>query len=204
MAYTGAEAVHSDTLQRFAEAFAPSGFSPHAFYPCYGLAESTLMVSGGKRFARPVVLSLEADALRRRQVRPVAPETANARVLVGCGENVPEQTLAIVDPQSRIRVAPDQIGEIWVSGPSVASGYWNNPEATQIAFQARLADTSEGPFLRTGDLGFVHDEELYIVGRLKKDVINIHGRNYYPTDIERSVEACHPLDSRRQLGRLFR
>ncbi len=193
VAFTGAEPIHAETLERFSATFASCGFRHEAFYPCYGLAEGTLMASGGSKHAPPVLLPVASEPLRKRDVRVAAANNGErTRVLVGCGRNLPGQDLVIVEPDALTRCAPDRVGEIWVAGPSVAGGYWNNPDATRTTFQGRLVDSSGGPFLRTGDLGFIHDGELYIVGRLK-DTIIIHGRNYYPQDIERGVEAAHPL-----------
>lgn len=190
VAYNGSEPVRAATLQRFAATFAPYGLRPEALYPCYGLAEATLFVSGGKRWAPPILHTVQADALQRNQVVPAeAGETA--QTTVGCGETWDDQQIRIVDPLTLRACPDDQVGEIWVSGPHVAHGYWNNDEATARTFRARLADTGEGPYLRTGDLGFLRDGELFITGRLK-DVIIINGRNHYPQDIEQTVEASHP------------
>ncbi len=177
VAFNGAEPVRPDTLERFAAAFAPQGFRRDAFYPCYGLAEATLFVSGGGKNAPPVV----ADA--------------GARGLVGCGRPWMEQRIAVVDPESGHPAGEGQVGEIWISGPSVAQGYWGLPEATERDFRARLAGPpegpGEGPFLRTGDLGFLRGGELFVTGRLK-DLLIVRGRNLYPQDIERTAEESHP------------
>ncbi|MGH9362673.1 MAG: fatty acyl-AMP ligase, partial [Thermoanaerobaculia bacterium] len=191
VAFNGAEPVRHDTMERFARAFSPCGFRREAFYPCYGLAEATLFVSGGGKGRAPLVMAVESPALERHQVAPAAPESPSGRALVGCGRPWMGQEVAIVDPESHRRCAPGQVGEIWVAGPSVAAGYWRQPEATEQDFRARLADTGEGPFLRTGDLGFVHAGELFVAGRLK-DLIILRGRNLYPQDIERTAEGSHP------------
>jgi acyl-CoA synthetase (AMP-forming)/AMP-acid ligase II/acyl carrier protein len=195
VAFNGAEPIRSETLDAFAEAFAPCGFRREAFYPCYGLAEATLLVSGGSKEQLPIVCKLEKEALQRSN-RAIAADTATSTAtatatLVGCGQTTADGRLAIVDPESGEPVGSDRIGEIWVSGPSVARGYWNKPEETERTFRAYLKDVPT-PFLRTGDLGFVKDGELFIAGRIK-DTIVIRGRNYYPQDIEREVEASHPL-----------
>jgi acyl-CoA synthetase (AMP-forming)/AMP-acid ligase II len=170
--------------------FASCGFRREAFYPCYGLAEATLLVSGGAQNEAPIARTFQAAPLAQNQVVPAPGSTEQeSRSLVSCGRQL--QAIAIVDPATRLRCQPDQVGEIWVSGPSIAQGYWNQPAATADTFQAYLADTGVGPYLRTGDLGFVHDAELFVTGRLK-DLIIIRGRNYYPHDIELSVEQCHP------------
>jgi acyl-CoA synthetase (AMP-forming)/AMP-acid ligase II/acyl carrier protein len=190
VAFTGAERIRAETIDRFTEAFAPCGFRREAFFPCYGLAETTLMVSGGPRQTAPTVVRVRADALARHQVQDASTNGNTSRTLVGCGECLPGQKILIVDPQTCHPCGDGSVGEIWVQGGSVASGYYDWPEATQAAFGGRLATTGEGPFLRTGDLGFLRDGQLFVTGR-KKDVIIIRGRNYYPEDIERSVERSH-------------
>ncbi|RKH18898.1 amino acid adenylation domain-containing protein [Corallococcus sp. CA047B] len=191
VAFNGAEPVRTATLERFAAAFAAHGFRREVFYPCYGLAESTLFVTGPvKAAAPPVVVSLDVPALEQGRVVPLAEESHGARTLVGCGHTWLEQRVAIVDPVSGRRAGDDSVGEIWVSGPSVARGYWNNPEATAKTFEARIADTGEGPFLRTGDLGFQHGGALFVTGRLK-DLIIVRGRNLYPQDVELTAEQAH-------------
>lgn len=191
LAFNGAEPVRHDTMERFAAAFESCGFRKEAFYPCYGLAEATLIVSGGLKAAPPVVQTVNDTALGQNRVETVASTHADARTLVGCGHTLTDQEIAIANPDTLHQCPPGQVGEIWVSGPSVAQGYWNRPEATAEAFQAYLADTGEGPFLCTGDLGFLQNGELFIAGR-RKDLIIIRGRNHYPQDIERTVEQSHP------------
>jgi phthiocerol/phenolphthiocerol synthesis type-I polyketide synthase C len=190
VAFTGAEPVRAETIDRFTDVYGPYGFRREAFYPCYGLAEATLIVSGGARAAAPIVRELSATALAAHAA--AAPiDSADTRLAVGCGPSLVEQRVVVVDPETRVRLEDGRIGEIWVSGPSVASGYWQRPQETEETFAAHLADTGEGPFLRTGDLGFVDGTELYVTGR-RKDLIIIAGRNHYPQDIERTVEGCHP------------
>ena len=167
-AFNGAEPVRAETMERFAEAFAPCGFRAEAFYPCYGLAEATLFVTG-------------EDAGR-------PPRVEDRRV--SCGRAWGGQRIAVVDPEAGIELPPGLEGEIWVEGPSVARGYWRNPEATERDFHARLAG-GEGPFLRTGDLGLLRGGELYVTGRIK-DLIILRGRNHYPQDIELTAERSHP------------
>ncbi|WP_406694053.1 amino acid adenylation domain-containing protein [Singulisphaera sp. Ch08] len=191
VAFNGAEPVRAETLERFAAAFAPCGFRREAFLPCYGLAESTLLVSGGPAEARPVVVSLATAPLEQNQIVRASADESGSRSLVSSGQIPAGQVVAIVDPETRRRCATDQVGEIWVSSPSVALGYWNRPELTEATFHATLADTGEGPFLRTGDLGFVNDGELIVTGRLK-DLIIVRGRNVYPQDVEWTVEQSHP------------
>jgi acyl-CoA synthetase (AMP-forming)/AMP-acid ligase II/acyl carrier protein len=192
VAFSGAEPVRHDILEHFAAAFAFCGFRQEAFYPCYGLAESTLFVSGGHKTTPPVIRAFQESTLKYNNVLETAKDDNDARVLVGCGSPPPDKMIRIVDPESLSRCEPDQIGEIWVAGPDVAQGYWNRPEETTRTFRAFLDDTGEGPFLRTGDLGFFRDGELFITGRLK-DLIIIRGRNHYPDDIEWGVTQSSPL-----------
>ncbi|HEY0172458.1 MAG TPA: amino acid adenylation domain-containing protein, partial [Pyrinomonadaceae bacterium] len=190
VAYNGAEPVRLDTLERFAEAFAECGFRRESLFPCYGLAEATLFVSGKSGEGDFVAAEFDAQALRQNlaaQARPSAP----ALSLVGCGAPAAGQHVVIADPASGERCAPSVVGEIWVAGASVAQGYWNQDAATAETFGARLAGSGEGPFLRTGDLGVLLDGELFVTGRLK-DLVIIRGRNYYPQDLERTAEQSHP------------
>jgi len=191
VAFNGAEPVREETLERFFEAFAPCGFRREAFYPCFGLAEATLIVSGGYAQLPPVIRWFDSGALARGRVVDGRPGDEGARAVVGCGNTLPDQKIIIVDPETMTRCPPDRVGEIWASGPSIAQGYWGQPEATQATFRAYLKDTGEGPFLRTGDLGFFKDGELFVAGRLK-DLIILHGVNIYPHDIERTVQDCDP------------
>ena len=190
VAFNGAEPVRAETLELFANYFAPCGFRREAFYPCYGMAEATLFVSGGLKTASPVVYQVEGVALEENRV--VAAESGEGtKTIVGCGRTWLDEKIVIVDRQSLTQCPPGKVGEIWVSGSSVARGYWNRPEKTTETFQGYLADTGEGPFLCTGDLGFVQDGELFVTGRLK-DVMIIRGQNHYPQDIELTVEKSHP------------
>ncbi|HYH47875.1 MAG TPA: fatty acyl-AMP ligase [Thermoanaerobaculia bacterium] len=197
VAFNGAEPVRADTLERFARAFAPCGFQQKAFYPCYGLAEATLFVAGGGSGNEPVLADLDAEALAAGRVVP--PPTADAdgaagrvRRLVGCGHAWLESEVLVVDPERGTEVPADQVGEIWIAGPHVAQGYWGHREDSVRDFGARLAgpDGGRGPFLRTGDLGFRRDGELFITGRIK-DLIILRGRNLYPQDLELSAERSH-------------
>lgn len=189
-AYNGAEPVRRDTQDAFAAAFAQCGFHPRQFYPCYGLAEATLIVTGSEVTGDPVYFAADADALEQHEVRPAAdPATSHTRYLVGCGKPVDDLRVAIVDPDTCVR-RDDRVGEIWVAGPSVAAGYWRRPDATADTFQATTAD-GDGPFMRTGDLGLMRDGELFVTGRIK-DLVIIRGRNHYPQDIEATASASHP------------
>lgn len=188
VACNGAEPINARTMEEFAAHFKPCGFLPEFFKPCYGLAESTLMVSANAHTAPPVVRRVRSSELERHRVMPCTCDDDGENEVVGCGQ--PITKTVIVNPESLTKCPPDQIGEIWVSGPSVATGYWNHPTETEYAFEAHVADTGEGPFLRTGDLGFLLDGELYVTGRLK-DLIIVDGNNHYPQDIERTAKATH-------------
>lgn len=190
-AMCGAEPVRTATLQGFADAFAPAGFRPEAFLPVYGLAEGTLLVSGGSDSPVPVVQHIDRVALRDNHVRDVAPQDPAAATLVGCGKPRGGQRVMIVNPETRLARSPDEVGEIWVSGGSVAHGYWGAPELSEETVGATLSDTGEGPFLRTGDLGFLRAGELFVTGR-HKDLIIIRGNNHYPNDIELTVQNTNP------------
>jgi acyl transferase domain-containing protein/acyl-CoA synthetase (AMP-forming)/AMP-acid ligase II/acyl carrier protein len=192
VAFNGAEPVHAETLARFTETFAPCGFRPEMFYPCYGMAETTLFVSGGQASEKPGIRAFDRDALEAGKVVEATSDQGWSRSLVSCGFVRQGQEVAIVDPKTYTRLPAGTIGEIWLRGPNVALGYWGKQEQTRETFQAFLQDTLLGPFLRTGDLGFCLEEELYVTGRLK-DLIIIRGRNLYPQDIEQVVEKSHPL-----------
>ncbi len=198
LAFNGAEPIRPETLERFAAAFEPCGFRREAFYPCYGLAESTLLVSGGRRGTGASVRAFSPTELEQHRATLLADGAEDeARTLVGSGSAADPAPgyprIAIVRPASAERRGPGEVGEIWVQGPSVAQGYWGQPEETARTFGARLAgaDEAAGTFLRTGDLGFVDGGELFVTGRLK-DLIILRGRNHYPQDIELTVERSHP------------
>lgn len=190
VAFNGAEPVRAESMEHFAKIFAACGFRHEAFYPCYGLAEATLIVSGGVKSAPPVLRTVQGVLLEKNLVAAASADEEDARRLVGNGQARSGQKIMIVDPHALLPCAADQVGEIWVSGNSVAQGYWNKPEETTHTFQAYVAHTEEGPFLRTGDLGFLKDDELFVTGRIK-DLIIIRGRNHYPQDIEFTVERSH-------------
>lgn len=190
-AVNGAEPVRWESIKRFTEFFAPAGFRAEAHAPAYGLAEATLMVSCGPARRGVLVRHFDKADLAKRVVTIAPADAPGARAHVGCGESCAEQTIIIVDPETCIECKRGEAGEIWVQAPSVASGYWNRPEDSERVFRARLADTGEGPFLRTGDLGFLHDGQVFVAGRIK-DLIIIEGKNHYPQDIERSLERAHP------------
>ncbi len=190
VAFNGAEPVRSQVLDAFSTAFAECGFSRRAFHPCYGLAEATLLVSAGSAAGAPRVQTLDGVALERHEVVP-AVGGDGGRAVVSCGLVRPEQRAVIVAPESLAACPPGRVGEIWISGPAVARGYWDNAEETRRTFEARLEGSGDGPFLRTGDLGFVADGELYVTGRVK-DLIIVRGTNHYPQDVEWTAQGSHP------------
>ena len=204
LAFNGAEPVRAETMKAFCEAFAVSGFRNEAFYPCYGLAESTLMVTGGMKFEPPVIHRFDPLSVETGTVTLNENSSPDARQFVGSGRELDGQDVLIVDPQTFEPLPPDRVGEIWVSGPSVAQGYWNRADETKSTFQAMLklpANTAgqvgrwkpnQGPYMRTGDLGFFDNGELFVTGRLK-DLIIIRGRNHYPQDLEHSAEEASTL-----------
>jgi acyl-CoA synthetase (AMP-forming)/AMP-acid ligase II len=192
VALNGAEPVHADTIRRFSEAFAHHGFDPNATFPAYGMAEATLLISGGGRGAGHVTRTVGRAALQSHIVGAPA-DDADVQILVGCGRALVDERIAIVDPESRQRLPIDRVGEIWVNGPNVARSYWRNAGATRTGLSADIEGDSDGAnWLRTGDLGFLDTaSELFITGRIK-DLVIIRGINHYPQDIEHTVQALHP------------
>jgi len=186
IAFNGAEPIRSSTLESFCERFEPYGFRRGALLPCYGMAETTLIVTGGPSETRPVLTNFDGSKLEEKNVCPVDASHEQARKLVGCGAVLTGETVSIVDPQTHHVLDGDEIGEIWVQSPSVGVGYYQRKEATERTFNA-FTDRGQGPFLRTGDLGFLYDGQLYVSGRLK-DMIIVRGVNRYPQDIEETVE----------------
>jgi len=191
VAFNGAEPVRARTVSAFTRAFAPHGFRPDAMLPCYGLAEATLLVTGDPCGTPTTVAAFDPGDLERATATPVNDPRAVSRELVGCGHLAVSGRLVIVDPESRALLPDGAIGEIWLASPSVAQGYWQLPAQTDDTFRATLAGSGEGPFLRTGDLGFLRAGQLFIAGRLK-DLIIVDGRNLYPQDLELTVERSHP------------
>jgi acyl-CoA synthetase (AMP-forming)/AMP-acid ligase II len=192
MAGNGAEPIRAATLRRFAQTFAASGFSADAFFPAYGLAESTLFASARCPARLWTSRVLDPDALEKHCVVPARGTAERKREIVSCG--VPQGTgrMLIVDPKTKRPCEADRVGEIWLADRSVGCGYWNDLEMSETIFRARLeGNPNEGPFLRTGDLGFISDGELYVTGRLK-DLVIVAGVNHYPQDIERTVLAAAP------------
>ncbi|MEV4450000.1 fatty acyl-AMP ligase [Streptomyces mirabilis] len=180
VAFNGAEPVRAATLRRFTETFAPAGFRREALYPCYGLAEATLIVTGGSVDTPPTLAAAPGSGTH------VGADDAAA---VGSGRPIPGTTVVIADPERREELPEGEVGEIWVSGAGVAKGYWRNALATRETFRATLKDRPDR-FLRTGDLGFLREGELFVTGRLK-DLMVIDGRNHYPQDLELSAEMSH-------------
>jgi acyl-CoA synthetase (AMP-forming)/AMP-acid ligase II/alkylation response protein AidB-like acyl-CoA dehydrogenase/acyl carrier protein len=187
--YSGAEPIEASVLDRFAAAFRECGLHREALFACYGLAEATVLATGGRLRTGPNYLQVDTDLLQSG--RGIAPQgsTQRSTTLVSCGKSAIGQELRIVDPISKKILAEGEVGEIWLRGPHITPGYWGNEADTRDFCRATLAD-GKGGFLRTGDLGFVHAGELYATGRIK-DVIIIRGQNRYPQDIERTVEASH-------------
>ncbi len=186
VAGTVAEPIHRATIESFSAAFAPAGFRQEVFQSGYGLAESTLKVTGG--FVHWV--NVRCEALKENRAEIVPENADNSQSIISCGTTDMGGQVRIVEPETLCTLPPGRIGEIWVKGPAVANGYWNQPEISSHVFRAYTADTGEGPFLRTGDLGFLHDTELYVTGRIK-DLIILDGVNIYPQDIEWTVQKAH-------------
>ena len=192
VAFNGSEPVRAATIESFSQAFAVAGFKRKAFYPCYGMAETTLLAAGVEAGAEPEVLSLDHAALGLGAARRAA-DDADAVQLVSCGRAAGDARIAIVDPDTRSNLPADAVGEIWIGGDSVAAGYYQRPAASEAAFGARLAATGDGPFLRTGDLGFLSaDGQLFITGRIK-DVLIVRGRKHYPQDLEATAQRSNRL-----------
>ncbi len=202
VASCGAEPIHTDTVKRFIETFSPRGFQSTSFAPAYGLAEATLLVTMKRTRVEPTFLTVETEALAGSIVKVSDVVSENGtRTLVGCGELLEETHVRIVNPVTRAECPSDVIGEVWLAGTGIGAGYWGKPEETDATFKAALAGSGEGPYLRTGDLGFIHRGELFLTGRLK-DLIIVRGRNYYPHDLEWSAQQAHP-GLRRGYGAAF-
>ena len=201
VAFSAAEPVRADTIERFTTTFRPYGFDPRAIHPLYGLAEATVLVSSGRRGGGPLIHEISREALQRQRIAAPASSADTARV-VGCGRNIVGQRIAIVDPDSLRRLGVDRIGEVWVNGPHVCKGYWCNPSATRATFEARIEGEDKKSWLRTATSDFMDPAgELFITGRIK-DVIIVRGNNHYPHDIEDTVYNSHPA-LRRHCGAVF-
>lgn len=190
VAFSGAEPVRPETIDRFTATFQPCGFKREAFYPCYGLAEATLFVSGGYNADPPIIVNIKKSELKNNRFILTSADQPDSQPAVGCGHTYGDQIIAIVDPETLEECRANQIGEIWVSGSSVAKGYWNRSDETEQTFRAQIKGKEGRYFLRTGDMGYLKDGELFITGRMK-DLIIIRGRNHYPQDIEFTVESSH-------------
>jgi acyl-CoA synthetase (AMP-forming)/AMP-acid ligase II len=196
IAFNGAEPIRRETLEQFYQAFKDYGFRKEVFYPCYGLAEATLLVSGGIPGIQCRTVTLAKDQYQDHRVHFAQEKSPDSHNLVSCGRMI--QHVKIVDADTHILCDNDQIGEIWVRSESVSKGYWQQDKETKHAFYGAIKDDESKQFyLRTGDLGFIHEEELYVTGRIK-DLIILYGKNHYPQDIEYSVlhSPVHP-----QLGK---
>ncbi|MDZ7743387.1 MAG: AMP-binding protein [Bacteroidota bacterium] len=188
--FCGAEPIHKQSLDRFRQEFSNCGFREEMFYPTYGLAEATLMVSGGDYRERPVYFSARQKAMEARNELELSAKDEAGKDIVACGFPWLGNEILVVDPENGNILKEGTIGEIWTSGPSVCKGYWKKEEATKAVFKARIAGSDKRQYLRTGDLGFIFEGQLYISGR-RKDMIIIRGQNYYPQDIERIAESSH-------------
>lgn len=192
IAFTAAEPIRAQTIENFSKAFEPAGFRKEAFFPCYGMAETTLLVTGKSYTEAPVIETFDKKSLHGKTPDKNPEGEESAVKLVGCGKAVGDLDLIIVDPDTRSECANGEIGEIWIKGASIANGYWKKKDETRNTFHAFTSDKKQGPYLRSGDLGFLDkNNELFVTGRLK-DLIIIRGRNYYPQDIEQTVENTHP------------
>jgi 8-amino-7-oxononanoate synthase len=189
VAFNGAEPVRASTLLQFSRRFGEVGFQHTSHFPCYGMAETTLIVTGGPSHEPPVIRSFDGRQLDARIVAPVEPASPGSRELVGCGVCTSNERLLIVDPETLSQLPENEIGEIWVDSPSTGLGYWGKPEVSDEVFRATTRE-GDGPYLRTGDLGFVSEGQLFVAGRVK-DLIIVRGVNRYPQDIEQTVEDCH-------------
>lgn len=187
----GSEPIQADVIEAFSEFFAPCGFRAEAFRPCYGLAEATLIVSGQGQQVPPLVGRFDPLAFRYNRLADWngSPDT-RPHYVVACGSVCQGAEVVIADPVSGAACGPDQIGEIWVAGPSIAQGYWNRPQDTVDTFRARLSGNGAGCFLRTGDLGFLKDGQLFVAGR-RKELIVVRGRNHHPHDLEAAARQSH-------------
>jgi amino acid adenylation domain-containing protein/thioester reductase-like protein len=192
LAINAAEPVRLPSMERFSKAFEQCGFRPEMFYPAYGLAECTVMVSGGDKRNPPIYERLDAEHFKNNQaIIATTTDLKKQVVSIGVGTTIVDHSVRIVDPDSRQILEDGRIGEIWVHGPSVADGYWQREEESDQTFRAKVSDGSSETYLRTGDLGYMRQGEIFITGRIK-DMIVINGQNYYPQDIEYCSEHCHP------------
>lgn len=201
VAFNGAEPVLAKTVESFCHCFEKYGFDPGAMMPCFGLAEATLYVSGWRSDRGQQILTVDRDALAENGLISTIENQDVGTRMVSCGVTCQDHHIAIIDPKSKERCAEGQVGELWFKGDSVAKGYWNKPAETKETFEAFIAGTDDGPYLRTGDLSFMLDGKVYINGRLK-DVLIIRGSNYYPQDLELTAWESHP-DLTKNNGAVF-
>ena len=186
--FCGAEPIRKSTFNAFADKFRVSNSIENQLYPCYGMAETTLIVTGGFQKSKPKYLNIDANALSENNVKII---NEGGVSLVGCGHTWMETVVEIVNPNTFEKVKSNEVGEVWIGGPTVAAGYWNKPDETNRIFGTSIANSGSDRFLRSGDLGFIHENELYITGRLK-DLIIIRGVNHYPNDIEFTIQQTIP------------
>ncbi|MBE9223258.1 SDR family NAD(P)-dependent oxidoreductase, partial [Cyanobacterium stanieri LEGE 03274] len=191
LAFSGAEPVRAETIAKFSQYFADCGFQQKSFYPCYGMAETTLIVSGANPYQSPTIKNISATKLQQNEIVFNPENTTDIQKVVSSGNISPQLEVAIVNPDTLLECPDNSVGEIWVKGESVTQGYWLKKDLTKNTFHAETKDGKKKDFLRTGDLGFIGDGELFVTGRLK-DLIIIRGRNHYPQDIEESVGHIHP------------
>jgi acyl-CoA synthetase (AMP-forming)/AMP-acid ligase II len=191
LAFCGAEPIRLKTIETFASKFALCGFRKEAFYPCYGMAEATLLISGGDKNSSPVVRYVQKLALQENRVVISETEKLDFQPIIGCGHAWLDGKIAIVNPQSLKLCSANEIGEIWIASSGIGKGYWQQPEETANTFQGYISDTQDGPFLRTGDLGFIYQNELFITGR-RHDTMVFWGFNHYPQQIEETVQKSYP------------
>jgi acyl-CoA synthetase (AMP-forming)/AMP-acid ligase II len=190
VAFNGAEPVHRKTMDQFSNHFFSCGYKREAFFPCYGLAESTLMVTGGPKSRIPKMKTLLKSGLQENKAILAKGDEDDTQTIISSGQSVGKQKMIIVDVETHSPCPPDCIGEVWISSSCVGKGYWNRPAESESTFNVCLSGTTEESYLRTGDLGFIAEEELYITGRLKNLII-VNGKNHYPHDIQRTVEDSH-------------
>ncbi len=201
VAFSGAETVRGETIDRFSHIFANCGFNKSAFYPCYGMAEATLFITGGLQQEDPIIKYVDGAALEKNQVVEIPSETAGSKAIVGCGRQWLDTEVLIVNPETLTPCQPHEVGEIWVLGSGIGKGYWEQEQETLDTFQGLLKGTKSPEYLRTGDLGFLQNGELYITGRLK-EVMLFWSRYCYPQHVEQTVQKSHPA-LRKNAGAAF-
>ncbi|MCM3441344.1 AMP-binding protein [Metabacillus halosaccharovorans] len=187
VAFNGAEPIRYETLENFSSAFKVCGFKENSFYPCYGMAEATLLISGGNSNDYPIIKNFDSQSLKNNKVQESI-ETRESSVIVSCGKTSMDQEIKIVNPETNNLCSENEVGEIWVNGQNVAKGYFGTGDNEN--FNGLINGNNTKKYLKTGDLGFIHEGQLYITGRLK-DVIILRGKNYYPQDIELTTEKAH-------------